>query len=316
MRRMIWRLLTSTVGAPMLAALLTALLLSLVLPARPGPAALTTLPAGEARGPALLGWLGGDDPTEPVPREPMAVALLRGGDILVADVGTAAVHRFRADGTLRGSYGVGRLAYPVGLAVAEDDRVWVADLWQQAVFRLDLVEDRLDDVVLESAARRPAALAYRHGLLYVADVERHQVVVVEPTGALVRVVGAGKGQGPGELLFPNGVWVGDLSGEIFVADSNNRRIQVYDRLGRLQRTLQPHGLLLPRGLVEDGSGRLYVSDTLGHAVVQLDPTGAAIDRRGEDEGLAAPNGLALDGRRLFVADRGSGRVVIWDLGDG
>lgn len=316
MRRIARAALTSSVGVPVLAALVTALALWLVFPARTGPLALTTLPAGRSMRPVLLGWLGADDPADPIPREPMAVAVLHSGDILVADVGVGAVHRFGPDGTLRRSYGTGHLSYPVGLAVSEDDRVWVADLWQQAVFEINLAADRLDEVETGPVGyRKPTGLAYRHGLLYVADIMRHQVLVLEPGGALVRVLGTGKGQGPGEMLFPNAVWVSELTGEVLVADSNNRRIQIFDGAGRLQRTLQPHRLLLPRGLVEDERGHLYVADTLAHDVMHLDQGGTVIERRGEEDGLAAPNGLALHDRRLYVADRGSGRVVVWDLRD-
>ncbi|MFN8526069.1 MAG: 6-bladed beta-propeller [Chloroflexota bacterium] len=313
---MVGQTLASAAGPPVVAALCTALILWVFLPARPGPSALTLLPGGETGRPTSVGWLGGDSAPTSIIREPMAVAVLPDGDILVADVGSSSIHRFSPDGLLRRSYGAGRLSYPVGLAVSEEGGVWVADLWQEAVFALDLATDRLDEVEAGPlGVRRPAGLAFKDGKLYVADVGRHQVLVMSPAGEILRVLGSGKGQGPGEMQFPNGVWASRLSDSVFVVDSNNRRIQVFDTGGHLLRTLQPHRLMLPRGLVEDAAGHLYVSDALAHDIVHLDEQGTALDRRGETEGLSAPNGLGLAGRRLFVADRGTGRIVIWDLGD-
>lgn len=305
--------------APLAAALLAGLLVWLTAPGRPTLLAEPRLPWAQATKTRLVGTIRGGDTRNPIPREPMAVAVLSGGDLLVADAGLGEVFRFTSDGKLRGSYdGRSELEYPVGLAVADDDRVWVADLWRERVYRLDLANGSLHEVSPETAGyRRPAGLAYRDGLLYVADVGRHQVLVLEPDGKLVRAIGAGPGREPGQLSYPNAVWASP-AGEVVVADSNNGRVQVFDRQGRLLRAFQPPGMLQPRGIVGDppqAGGRLLVADALNHHIAVLDPAGNVLARVGEQDGLDLPGGLALRGQRLYVADRGNGRIVVWEIGD-
>ncbi|MBI4493292.1 MAG: hypothetical protein HY690_10940 [Chloroflexi bacterium] len=306
-------LLPKPVGAPLVAALLTGLAVWLLGPGRPGLSAAPQLPPGPPG--RQVAWIGNGDPLNPIPREPMAVAALEGGDLLVADAGLGQVHRYGSNRQLLRSYGEGRLRYPVGLAVAEDGRAWVADLWQRRVFRLDLAGNSLEAVPPEpSGYQGPVGLAYRQGLLYLTDVARHQVLVLSPDGGLVRAIGTGRGKESGEFAYPNGVWVAE-DGEVFVSDSNNGRIQVFDAEGRFQRTLQPHRLLQPRGLVQDSRGRLHVADTQANDIAVLDPAGHILGRYGTGEELASPTGLALRGQVLYVADRGNGRVIAWELGD-
>ncbi|MBI3976800.1 MAG: hypothetical protein HY331_01315 [Chloroflexi bacterium] len=304
------------IGAPLMAALLTGFVIWAIGPARPGIRASSGLPYSEPGRQRMVAAIWNGDRLNQVPREAMAVAVLRGGDVLVADVGLGQVHRFDADGRLRRSYsgGVG-FRYPVALAVAEDDRVWVADLWGERLYRLNLTNDTVAEVPPASSGyRAPGAIAYRNGLLYVADLVRHQVLVLTPDGGLVRIVGSGRGEGPGELAFPNGVWAGE-AGDVYVADTNNARIQVFDAEGRLTRILQPHRLLLPRGIVQDRRGNLHVADTLSHDIAVLDPAGRIVARYGAEVELALPNGLALRGDMLYAADRRNGRVIVWELGD-
>lgn len=308
---------SSGVRWPLLAALATGLAVWLLWPARPWLWAGGDLPGSEPGRQQMAARISAGHPRAPLPREPMAVAVLPDGELLVADVGLAQVHRFSADGRLRASYAArGAFSYPVGLAVGEEGQVWVADLWAERVFRLDLGNDAVEEVPrMPSGYRAPGALAYRHGLLYLADLARHQVLVLSPDGELARVIGEGKGGKPGQLAFPNGVWVA-TSGEVFVADSDNHRLQVFDAAGRLSRVLQPHRLLLPRGLVQDARGRLHVADSLANDIAVLDPAGQIVARYGLDEELSAPNGLAARGSKIYVADRGNGRVVAWEVGDG
>ncbi|MBI3967437.1 MAG: SMP-30/gluconolactonase/LRE family protein [Chloroflexi bacterium] len=274
-----------------------------------------SLPIGDPSSKKSTAWISNNDPANPIPQQPMAIALLRRGDVLVADTGLAQVHRFGPDGRLRRSYsGSGQLRYPVGLAVSEDDRVWVADLWQQRVYRLDLDHDEVAALSPNAPDYRlPGSLAYQNGRLYVGDFGRQQVLVLTLSGELVRVIGAGPGRAPEQLAYPNGLWIGP-DAEVFVSDTNNRRIQVFDAEGRLQRVLQPRNLQLPRGIVADSQGRLYVADTLAHEVAVLDRNGVEIARHGSDEDLGFPNGLAIRDRRLYVADRANSRVVVWELG--
>ncbi len=309
-------------GAALLAALLAGAAVWLSGAERPRLYAfsLGELPRGQQDQRSGLLVFSNGDPLNPIPREPMAVAVAPGGDVLVADAGLGRVHRYSRGARLLRTYPEDSvespLRYPVGVAAHDRESVaWVSDLWGRRLYRLDLGSGSLvgfaDDALGDVA---PGALAFRQGRLYVADVSQHRVLVFDEAGALLRTIGGGRGAGPGQFAYPNGIWVTD-AGDVYVTDSNNARIQVFDGLGRLQRILQPHRLGLPRGLVQDRTGRLHVADTMGHDIALLDASGQIVRRYTLGEELTAPNGLAVDGRVLYVADRGNARVLAWQMED-
>jgi sugar lactone lactonase YvrE len=296
-------------GALVLAALLGGLTVWLTGLFSSGPSASAFLPRAAPAAAMSASFSGIGEPT--------AVAVLQQGDLLVADVGQAGVRRFASDGRLQAAYGDPELLYPTGLAVDESDRVWVADLWLRRVYRVDLATGRFDEVSPEpSGYLAPGALAYRDGRLYVADLDRQQILVLNALdGRLLRALGRGAGREAGQFAYPNGIWPA-ASGEVFVADTGNQRIQVFGSDGQLQRILEPPGLYNPRGLAQDRRGRLHVVDSVANEIVVLDPrAGDVLERYGARESLVAPMGLALSRGRAYVADRGNARVVAWELGE-
>ncbi len=160
------------------------------------------------------------------------------------------------------------------------------------------------------------------GHLYVTDVSGpfNRVHELAADGSLVRTIGE-----PGQFNFPNGVAV-DTAGNIYVADSNNGRLVVFDATGR-QRAVVRRGpgagdLGMPRGTTIDDLGRVYVVDATGQAVKVYHVLGEA-DRQpayigqfgveGSGEGaFHFPNGVAADARaRIYVADWNNNRVQVW-----
>lgn len=136
-----------------------------------------------------------------------------------------------------------------------------------------------------------AAITARGDLL-VADTSNHRVQDFDLTGALagwpgrlLRTWGGGPGPGPAELDTPqSGLAVSPLEDQqrrVFVIDTRNNRVVVYDVDGR------------PTGLVLGGQGR---------GAGQLD----------------APVGLAVgaQGRRVYVAEAGNKRVSAFAADDG
>lgn len=76
---------------------------------------------------------------------------------------------------------------------------------------------------------RPKAVAVdSEGRIYVTDVQYDVVIVFGPGGVFELAFG-GSGAGPGRLSLPAGIAISDNM--LFVADSYNHRIQVYELLG-------------------------------------------------------------------------------------
>jgi len=127
----------------------------------------------------------------------------------------------------------GRLNYPTAIAAGPEGSLLVVDTLNFRVSRYDQSGRFLGS--FGRAGEDPASFVRPKGLavgadgaLFVADGATDQVKVFGADGRFSHAVGE-SGQGPGQLLAPAGVAVGD--GHLFVADSLNRRVQIYALLG-------------------------------------------------------------------------------------
>lgn len=219
------------------------------------------------------------------------------------------------------------LGTPLAVTVDGAGNIYVADESSGNVWVYDrgwrLVR-KLGDGDPEFALPNDIAIDAGTGRVYVSDGQAHTVRVYSPAGALVQLLG-GKGAGPGMLDFPSGVWVSP-SGEIFVADQTNNRIQVFDRGGTLLRCFavtsgrSMWGGRVGRiqGLTGDATGRLYVTDAFHGLVRVFDRWGgpvSTIGAFGERPGeLQTPTGVAIDRyNRLFVTSSNNARVEVFGL---
>jgi DNA-binding beta-propeller fold protein YncE len=170
---------------------------------------------------------------------------------------------------------------------------------------------------------QPLGLAFdKAGQLYVTDLSGpyQKVLVIDRTARVARTLGEND-----KLNFPNGVGV-DGDGNVFVTDSNNGRLLMFDTAGNIRaqvgRGAGEGNLGLPRGLAVDGTGRVFVADTTGQGVfVYRPPTGESrrldylgfMGGQGVGDGqFQYPNSVAIDARgRVYVADTFNDRVQIW-----
>ena len=157
--------------------------------------------------------------------------------------------------------------------------------------------------------------------IWIADREKHQLLVFGPDGTLDFIVGH-QGYKIGEFYRPAGIVYDAASDRIFVSDKDNHRIQVLDaRRGTIlgafgSRGSTPGKFLYPWGLAVSPDGSLIaVADSRNHRIQIFDPTGGFLsefrvadpqrrNRREFKEKFDYPRGLAfnLKGDSLFVTD--------------
>ena len=132
------------------------------------------------------------------------------------------------------------------------------------------------------------------------------------------------GTGDGAFKLANGIAVDDR-GDVYVADTDNNRIQEFSFDGRFVARLGRNGgdgsagsgpgeLARPFGVAVDGWGNVYVADNVNDRVVKYSSRGrfvAAWGSTGAGAGqLDDPRGLGVGPNgHLYVADHGNNRIV-------
>src|SRR5205807_699635 len=94
----------------------------------------------------------------------------------------------------------------------------------------------------------------------------------------IRSFGSGNGMqsGPGQLATPHGAGFAPKSGDLFVADGNNDRVQEFFPSGPFRRLFGGMGSLNgqfagPNGLAINGAGQIYVADGGNQRVQEFSP---------------------------------------------
>ncbi len=273
--------------------------------------------------------------TTPLERPVSVVAV--SGRVYVVDSQAKVVRVFDERGAERSVIGSGTLGIPV-YAARDDARgiLYVTDREHKAVFKFDDTDgtplgtlvpkpSKDDTRSAESTAWAPLGIdVAEDGTVWVSDVlARHRVLEVQPDGTVVREVGgaraAAESTGVAVMLdYPTGVAVG--KDEIWVSDSNNRRIVVFGRDGSFRRVLDVDALA--RGMAflpasAETSELVVVADALAQDIEVWDEAGTVLGRFGGPGSAAGqlsfPNDIAADpaGERLYVADTGNKRIQVW-----
>ncbi|MBN1557731.1 MAG: S8 family serine peptidase [Lentisphaerae bacterium] len=171
--------------------------------------------------------------------------------------------------------------------------------------------------------RDPRAGVYRFA---VADTgnDRIRVFTFDPAGGAVTpaFTFGESGTADGKLRGPEGVAL-DPGGRIWVADTDNHRIQIFDAAGAFVASIGEYGsasgkFKLPAGLsVDADTGIAWVADTGNHRIQAFNGAGGYLWKFGTHgtTGAGVFNGptdvrIGVDGR-IFVADRSNHRVQVF-----
>lgn len=135
-----------------------------------------------------------------------------------------------------------------------------------------------------------------------------------------------QGSAPGLFNAPKGLAV-DVAGNVYVADSQNHRIQVFDANGLFLREWGGQGSDVgrfsePWGVAVSPEGEVAVADTWNHRIQIFDTEGnwlrswgafGEADARGAGTLLYGPRDVVYDAEgNLYVSDTGNKRVIKYD----
>ncbi len=137
-----------------------------------------------------------------------------------------------------------------------------------------------------------------------------------PCGTFLGKFGS-RGSGDGQFSDPEAVAV-DQSGNVFVADTGNHRIEKFTNTGTFLLQWGSMGSAngqfdSPEGVAVDGAGNVFVTDLNNNRIEKFDNTGTFLTGWGAagtgDGQFSGPVGVAVDATgNVFVADRFNNRV--------
>ncbi|PKM81684.1 MAG: 6-bladed beta-propeller [Firmicutes bacterium HGW-Firmicutes-14] len=126
--------------------------------------------------------------------------------------------------------------------------------------------------------------------------------------------------GGGEFDKPMAVTVADE--RIYISDTNNKRVQIFDYQGNPIKTFgklgtKPGEFQFPYGLAGDSKGSIYVADLYNGTVSKFDKDGKFqglfAENKPEEKIFEGPAGMAIRDDRLYVTDVKQHKVKIFDL---
>lgn len=262
-------------------------------------------------------------------RRPYGVVADSKGRIYAADTEASTIFIFGQDGNNLTLYRNGTpsaLSNIVGLAIDDTDRLFVTDSDLHSVTVIGPAGE-LEAVFGSQELVRPAGAAIdsENRLFYVADPGKHHIAVFNADSfEFVRFIGhPAKVRGdkdPGCLNMPTNVAVGP-DGKVFVSDTLNSRVQIFDGdgefIGMFGRSgTAPGALSRPKGIAVDADGHVWIADA-GQGRIQIfDEYGhllAYFGQRGDwPAQFMMPAGLFIDrAGRVIVSDQWGGRVQVF-----
>jgi DNA-binding beta-propeller fold protein YncE len=225
--------------------------------------------------------------------KPKGMGRDRDGNILVVEPHYSRVNTFSTTGKLLAQWGIhgtnaGQLSLPRGVAVNSHREIFVSEY--QEIERVQKFVDNPES--------KPGEMGLRQPPKYVGGFGQ-------------------AGNAPGEFNRPEGLCV-DSQDRLYVADSCNHRIEVFNRDGTFLRAYGKAGqgpgeLSYPYDICVDAQGRQYVCE-FGNSRIQVfdsnDKPLEIIGGPGAEPGrFSNPWGVALDSTgNLYVADSQNHRV--------
>ncbi len=282
---------------------------------------------------------------------PVGLGLDYNGSIYISDSSNNRVIKLQ-EGSLFGTIFAGtqgsgsndnQLYGPSGLYIDTASNIYIADnhnyrvmLWRQNSATGILVAGNGTRGNTVNTLMSPGRVVVDSmGNVYVSDANTHQVTKWAPNATYgIIVAGNGvAGNGSQQLNAPFGIYLDEYSSYLYIADSNNHRIQRYYLDGTLNGTTVaggngpgtsnnqlnfPHGVLLSKK-----TGAIFIADGNNHRIQRWSPgatSGVTIAGTAGLSGASATllNGpsdviLSLNETYLYVSDSANNRVQRFQL---
>ena len=194
----------------------------------------------------------------------------------------------------------------IGLAIDDSDRLFVSDTKMHRILVFDK-NHKVEGTIAQGLVD-PGGMAVdnENRFLYVADAALDLVLVYDADKlTLLRKIGTpGKNHtlvDPGQFAVPTNVAL-DSDGNLYVSDTYNNRIEIFDADGNFIRQFgkagdRPGTFMRPKGIAVDVDGHVWVADAVQDRVQCFTPRRRSADLDGRTRHAAGP--IPHPGRTLY-----------------
>lgn len=212
------------------------------------------------------------------------------------------------------------LISPIGIVVDTDGKIYVSDSYLRKIFIYNAEGRFLREIGSNNLFKRPTGLGLYKNRLYVVDTLDSRIMVFSKDSGEFLFSFGQNGTGVGEFHYPTHIFI-DKNGYIYITDSLNFRVQIFDSNGNVISSFGKHGDAIgnfskPKGIAVDSEGHIYVADSDFDVVQIFDIKGTLLlifGGTGVKKGLfLIPAGIFIDKNDyIYVADSYNNRIQIF-----
>jgi uncharacterized protein YjiK len=246
---------------------------------------------------------------------PYGLVIDDSGNLLVAEQSNYRVQTFTTTGAYVSKFGKASLDSPNGVAVDASDNIYVADSDNFRLLKFNANREFISEWSVAEGNRATNIALDSLGNMYVLS-EDYGVYKYSPTGVFITKWG-GVGTGDGLFGWPMGIAT-DSSDNVYVADSDNNRIQKFDSNGNY---LTQWGALgaedgqfdYPTSVYVDASNTVYIADLANSRVQKFNANGLFLGKwgsNGNDNGqFIGIHGITGDSAgNIYIVDNTADRM--------
>ena len=246
------------------------------------------------------------------------------GHVIVVENSAPCASVFTPEGIKIRSFGsggsaIGQFINPIGVAVDDADNIYVVDNNNHRIQKFTSTGEFTAAVGTRGSNplqfNKPFGIGFnkKNGKLYVCDQVNHRIQVLE-TNLTHHSSFGGNGSENGQFKNPFDIAF-DGTGNVYVTDYNNHRIQTFTPDGQFLQTFGTGQLQSPSSIAIHGD-MVYVGDGYHHRVSVFSCEGKFLKLfgvRGEAQGqFIVPQGVTVDANGfVLVADKNNNRVQIF-----
>ena len=276
---------------------------------------------------AILGQYGSDAGSGDDPENARDIAVDSSGYVYVGDAALSRVIKLSPDLKTKVDEWSGptgdKIGSPIGLTYS-NDKIYVADAVKRKIRVFDTTGRQLQAITENNGCSLAAvrdADADKDGNIYVANYTNDNILKFSASGSCVDSFGS-PGTGSGQFKNPYGVRVADdpYWGEsVYVADSNNNRIQIFKtdgtyrtQLGRTGTSDEPGTFTTLRRVAVAKDGDVWGADLWGWRLVRFDRSSSAFTYAqtiGGNPPPATPGAVFNEPRAVAVSSTGNLNII-------